>query len=79
MRTPGFIRRWRTRLSDAQANRLRAQLVAANRRANLLEERLAVLQDANLGAYHALSIANGNACLKANCTLCAAAKKWVPA
>ncbi|MBY8341963.1 hypothetical protein LXH13_06405 [Streptomyces spinosirectus] len=75
MTTPSFLRRWRTRLSDAQANRLRTQLAEERDRNRSLEQRVADLQDANLGAYHELSIANGNACLKANCTLCKAAEK----
>ncbi|MFD1656946.1 hypothetical protein ACFSL4_01525 [Streptomyces caeni] len=75
MRTPSFIRRWRTRLSDAQTNRLRVQLAKERDRIHRLEQRLADLQAANEGAYHALSIANGNACLKAGCSLCAAARK----
>lgn len=78
MKTPRFVRRLRTRYSDAQTIRLRAELEAERQRNRSLEQRLAGLQDANVGAYHALSIANGNPCLKLNCTLCAAVKA-VPA
>ncbi|MEV7684508.1 hypothetical protein [Streptomyces bungoensis] len=70
MRTPSIIRRWRTRLSDAQTNRLRVQLAAANDLNRSLEQRVAILQAANEGAYHVQSIASGNACLKDNCSLC---------
>lgn len=77
MTTPSFLRRWRARLSDVQANRLRAQLIFERDRNKRLEAHVAVLQEANLGAYHELSIANGNPCLKANCSLCAAGKNWV--
>lgn len=51
MTAPGFIRRW---LSDAQANRLRAQLAGEKDRARLLEQRVADLQAANEGAYREL-------------------------
>ncbi|MGW4889633.1 hypothetical protein [Streptomyces murinus] len=54
MTAPNFVRRWRTRLSDAQANRLRVQLAAANDRNSALEQRLADLQAANEGAYRQL-------------------------
>lgn len=75
MRTPSFVRRWRTRLSDAQANRLRVQLATSEDRNRLLEQRVADLQAANEGAYHALSIERGNACLKSNCSMCRDAAK----
>lgn len=74
MTLPSIIRRWRTRLSDAQANRLRAQLTQEKDRNRSLEARLDLLQTANVGAYHALAIANGTPCAKANCPLCAAGK-----
>lgn len=74
MTLPSFVRRWRTRVSDVQTNRLRAQLAKEKDRSRAMAQRLDLLQDANLGAYHALSIANGIPCLRANCSLCAAAK-----
>jgi hypothetical protein len=61
MTTPSVIRRWRTRLSDAQTNRLRAQLAAANDRNRQLEQRLADLQAANEGAYRELREHTGGA------------------
>ncbi|EST24504.1 hypothetical protein [Streptomyces roseochromogenus] len=61
MTAPAFIRRWRTRLSDAQTNRLRAQLAAERDRSRRLEQRLAGLQAANEGAYRALREHTGGA------------------
>ncbi|MFJ9114434.1 hypothetical protein ACIRJO_02675 [Streptomyces sp. NPDC102394] len=78
MKTPSLVRRLRTRLDDARTTRLRAELATANARNRALEQRLAALQDANVGAYHALAIANGQPCAKTGCTLCTAAKA-VPA
>lgn len=75
MRTPSIVRRLRTHLSDAQTRRLRVQLKDERDRNRLLEQRLADLQAANEGAYHALSIANGNACPKSNCSMCRDAAK----
>ncbi|WDO09911.1 hypothetical protein ME763_31980 [Streptomyces murinus] len=54
MTAPSFIRYWRTRLSDAQVNRVRIQLAAAQARNRALEQRLADLQAANEGAYREL-------------------------
>ncbi|MFI1767472.1 hypothetical protein ACH41H_36235 [Streptomyces sp. NPDC020800] len=59
MTTPSVVRHWRARLSDAQANRLRAQLAAANDRIRQLEQRLAGLQTANEGHYRAQYDATG--------------------
>jgi hypothetical protein len=75
MKIPGFIRRWRTRLSDAQANRLRERLASEKDRNRRLEQRVAELQAANIRAYHALAIERGGACLKDNCSLCAVVTK----
>lgn len=59
MTTPSFIRSLRTRLSDAQANRLRAHLAAERDRNRRLEARLAELQGANEGHYRAQYEATG--------------------
>ncbi|QIJ62590.1 hypothetical protein [Streptomyces sp. JB150] len=75
MTIPGWVRRWRTRFYDAQARKLSAQLAAEKDRNRLLEQRVADLQAANEGAYHALAIERGAACLKTPCSLCAAAVK----
>jgi hypothetical protein len=61
MTAPSFVRVWRTRLSDAQANRLRAQLAAERDRNRRLEQRLADLQGANEGHYRAQYEASGGA------------------
>ncbi|MFD4343454.1 hypothetical protein ACFWQ6_00990 [Streptomyces coelicoflavus] len=74
MTTSSFIRRWRTRISDAQTNRLRVQLSKEQDRTRALEKRVAELQAANEGAYHALSIERGQACLKTDCSRCKAAE-----
>ncbi|MEU3899786.1 hypothetical protein [Streptomyces sp. NPDC045251] len=73
--TSAFIRRWRTRLSDAQTNRARAQLSTEQDRTRALERRVADLQHANEAAYHELAIERGAACLKANCPWCPAPVK----
>jgi hypothetical protein len=70
MTAPSYIRRWRTRLSDAQANRLRVKLAAERDRSRALEKRVADLQHANETACHELSIERGAVCLKANCPWC---------
>ncbi|WP_406168967.1 hypothetical protein [Streptomyces sp. NBC_00996] len=59
MTAPSFMRRWRTKLSDAQAKRLRVLLAKAEDRNRHLEERLAELQAANEGAYRELREATG--------------------
>ncbi|MYR56016.1 hypothetical protein GTY54_07045 [Streptomyces sp. SID625] len=51
MTAPGFVRRWRARLGDAQANRLRVQMAAAAARNCVLEEPLADLQAVKEGSY----------------------------
>ncbi|WP_416976661.1 hypothetical protein [Streptomyces sp. T028] len=56
-----LVRRLRTYLSDAQTQRLRAQLTEASDRNRLLDERLATLQAANEGAYRELEKATGGA------------------
>ncbi|GAB2714738.1 hypothetical protein [Streptomyces bullii] len=61
MTAPGWVRRLRTRLSDAQTNRLRAQLAAERDRNRRLDERLAILQAANEGADAMLREATGGA------------------
>lgn len=61
MTAPSFVRRWRTRLSDAQTNRLRAQLATEKDRNRRLEQRLADLQAANEGAYRELREHTGGA------------------
>ncbi|MFJ1653457.1 hypothetical protein ACIOC2_19120 [Streptomyces sp. NPDC088337] len=70
MRTSTLIRRWRQWLRSPQEMRLRAQLAAERDRNRALEERLAELQTANVGAYHELAIARGAVCIKTNCPLC---------
>jgi hypothetical protein len=65
-----LMRRWRARINDAQANRLRGQLAAERARARALEQRVADLQAANEGATHELSIARGAGCLTAYCPWC---------
>lgn len=70
--TAAFIRRWRTRLSDVQTNRLRVQLAKEKDRNRALEQRVATLQHVNETAYHELAIERGAACLKANCPWCPA-------
>ncbi|WND34006.1 hypothetical protein RI578_06720 [Streptomyces sp. BB1-1-1] len=72
MTAPAFIRRWRTRLGDAQTNRLRIQLAKEQDRNRALEQRLADLQHANEAAYHELSLERGAVCLKAKCPWCPA-------
>lgn len=72
MTAPAFIRRWRTRLGDAQSNRLRAQLSRAQDRTRALEQRVADLQHANESAYHLLSLERGAACMKTTCPWCPA-------
>ncbi|MEU7403843.1 hypothetical protein [Streptomyces sp. NPDC044948] len=79
MTAPSLIRRWRVRISDAQTNRLRVQLSKEQDRTRALERRVADLQTANEGAYHALSIERGQACLKKDCSRCAAAETGAPA
>ncbi|MGV4984558.1 hypothetical protein ACVB8X_14145 [Streptomyces sp. NRAIS4] len=61
MTAPTFVRRWRTRLSDAQTNRLRAQLATEKDRSRRLEQRLAELQAANEGADRQLREHTGGA------------------
>lgn len=73
--TAPFIRRWRTRINDAQTNRLRGQLATAHDRNRELEQRLADLQAANEGAYHELAIERGIACLRSGCSVCSAVQK----
>lgn len=70
-----FIRRLRTWLNDAQANRLRAQLAEAQDRNRELEQRVADLQAANEGAYHELAIERGIACLRTGCSVCSTVQK----
>ncbi|MEV5450001.1 hypothetical protein [Streptomyces sp. NPDC052535] len=74
MNSPSFVRRWRARIGDAQTNRLRVQLSKEQDRTRALEKRVAELQAANEGAYHALSIERGQACLKTDCSRCKAAQ-----
>ncbi|MHC3474642.1 hypothetical protein ACYF6T_38935 [Streptomyces sp. 7R007] len=75
MTAPSIVRRCRTWLSDVQANKLRTQLAEERDRNRRLEQRVAELQAANEGAYHEQSIASGNPCLKANCSLCGRTQK----
>ncbi|MFJ4735227.1 hypothetical protein ACIP6V_23635 [Streptomyces sp. NPDC088770] len=75
MRTSTLIRRCRQWLRSPQENRLRAQLAAERDRNRALEQRLAELQTADVGAYHELSIARGAVCIKTNCPLCPPATK----
>ena len=75
MTAPSLVRRARTYRSVAQTRRLRVQLAAARDRNRRLEQRVADLQAANEGAYHALAIERGAACFKADCSLCKDAAK----
>ncbi|MFI5973585.1 hypothetical protein [Streptomyces sp. NPDC051452] len=61
MTAPSLIRRWRHRLSDAQANRLRVQLATSEARNRSLERRLADLQAANEAADRELRERTGPA------------------
>ncbi|MGW6292438.1 hypothetical protein [Streptomyces sp. NPDC055058] len=74
MTAPGFIRRLRARIDDAQTAHLRTELSTARDRNVRLEQRVADLQLANEGAYHALSIERGATCIKADCARCKAAE-----
>ncbi|MFE6362924.1 hypothetical protein ACFVP3_23360 [Streptomyces sp. NPDC057806] len=75
MTAPGLIRRLRAHFDDAQARRLRVELDKEKSRNRRLEQRVADLQLANEGAYHALTIERGAACIKADCARCKAAAK----
>lgn len=75
MTAPSWLRRLRTYFSDVQTRRLRVQLTDERDRNRALEQRLANLQAANVGAYHALAIERGAACVKADCPLCKDAAK----
>lgn len=74
MTAPSIVRRARAYVSDVQSRRLRVQLAEERDRNRRLEQRVADLQAANEGAYHALAIERGVACLKTACSMCVNAK-----
>lgn len=59
MRTPSFVRRWRTQFHDAQSLKLRSLLTAERDRTRALEKRLADLQKGNEDYYKARYDATG--------------------
>ncbi|MEW2250441.1 hypothetical protein AB0907_24245 [Streptomyces sp. NPDC006975] len=74
MTAPSVVRRVRAYVSDAQTRRLRVRLAEEQDRSRRLEQRVADLQAANEGAYHALAIERGAACFKTDCSMCKDAK-----